>query len=379
MSIREINHSYQLAAARGHIPQSAVNPATLATILESGVLSFQRGYFGAKAWNEATSDYQANRTANEDAGVLHERLLTDISALDKPLRESMTTSDLAGVLGTIRSRILRQSLNPVESDIFALAKKRTAPDFRMLKGYRTDPFNRLILRPEDTDVTYAQFGVSEDGYRVSNYELALSYTWEMYLNDDLGIFTRALENMGIAARRGRALVVFEAIRDTLAPQTLAGSAGGPDVAHVQAAIDYLNNQTTAAGGVLPYDLTDIAYPTKWRTLAATTLNSERLLGLTTGKTPEANPVYQAATPHREPMMKEILGSDWLAWDNRYDWLEFATLAGFEAGPKTYTKMPNVMENMDQGSFENHSLAVKVGDAVGAQVLPIGAVVRVLGQ
>ena len=139
MSIREINHSYQLAAARGHIPQSAVNPATLATILESGVLSFQRGYFGAKAWNEATSDYQANRTANEDAGVLHERLLTDISALDKPLRESMTTSDLAGVLGTIRSRILRQSLNPVESDIFALAKKRTAPDFRMLRATARTP------------------------------------------------------------------------------------------------------------------------------------------------------------------------------------------------------------------------------------------------
>lgn len=378
MGIRAIHHAYELAAARGHIAPNLVGQATLATILESGVTSFQRAYYGAKEWDKVRNEV-SNGEATDKLGALQEHILTDISSIQRPLREAMTSSDLAGVLGTIRSRVLRQTFNPVESDIFALATKRTAQDFRLMQGYRVDPFNRLALRPESTDVTYANWGTTPDGYRVSNYELAIAYTWEMWVNDDLGVFMTAMENLGVAGRRNRALIVFEAIAAQLTRQTIGGGVGGPDVAHVQAAIDYLNNQTTAAGGVLPFDLTDIAIPSTWRTLAATTLNSEKLLGLTSGKTPEANPVYQAATLHREPMMKEILGSDWLAWDNRYSWLEFATLAGFEGGPKTYTKLPNVGEHIEQGSFENHSLAVKVGDAVGAFVTNTQSVVRVQGS
>lgn len=378
MGIKNVHHEFQLAAARGHLPAHLVGAATLATILESGVTAFQRAYFGPTHWDNVRNELQANAAGAETAGTLQESLLTDISAIRRPLRESMTTSDLAGVLGTIRSRVLRKTFNPVESDIFSLATKRTAQDFRLMQGYRVDPFSRLALRPESTDVTYANWGITPDGYRVSNYELAIAYTWEMWVNDDLGVFVTAMENLGVAGRRNRALIVFEAIAAQLT-RTVLGTAGGPDVAHVQAAIDFLNNQTSAQGGVLPFDLTDIAIPSTWRTQLATTLNSERLLGLTGSNTPEANPVYQAATPHREPMMKEILGQDWLAWDNRYPWLEFATLAGFEGGPKTYTKLPNVQEHIDEGSFENHALAVKVGDAVGAFVTQTQAVVRVAGS
>ena len=60
------------------------------------------------------------------------------------------------------------------------------------------------------------------------------------------------------------------------------------------------------------------------------------------------------------------------------WLEFAALRGFEAGPLTYTKLPDVQEHVEQGSFDNHSLAVKVGDTVGAAVIDQTAVVRVAG-
>lgn len=384
MSIRSIHNEYRLAAARGHMPQALVTSATLATVLESGATAFHKAYYGASNWDKTRNDVQANASGTETAGRLQEALITDISSIQRPLRESMTTSDLAGVLGTIRSRVLRQTFNPVESDIFALATRRTAQDFRIMQGFRVDPFNRLALRPESADVTFANFGTTPDGYRVANYELALSYTWEMWMNDDLGVFNIALENLGVAARRNRALIVFEAIAAQV-PQTVlkdqAGAnlaPGGPDVAHVQGAIDALNAQRTADGAVLPFDLTDIAIPTKWRTQLATTLNSERLLGLTGSKTPEANPVYQAATPHREPMMAEILGADWLAWDNRYSWLEFSTLTGFEAGPRTYTKMPDVNENIDQGSFANHNLAVKVGDVCSAFVTQTRALIRVQG-
>jgi hypothetical protein len=381
MGIKDVHQQYQLAAARGHIKQEVVNAATLATILESGITAFQKGYMGHAEWDKIKSDLEANGKAEDIAGTLQESLLTDVTAIRRPLRESMTTSDLAAVLGTIRSRILRKTFNPVESDIFALAQKRPAADFRLMQGYRVDPFNRLALRPEATDVTYANWGVTADGYRVSNFELAISYTWEMWTNDDLGVFMIAMENLGVAARRNRALICFEAIAAQLPRTQVAGAAGGPDVAHVQGVIDYLTNQVSPQGGVLPFDLTDIAIPTTWRTLAATTLNSENLLALSSSASKQgtANPVYKAADLHREPMMKEILGQDWLAWDNRYPWLEFSTLAGFETGPRTYAKLPNVQEYIDQGSFENHSLAVKVGDVCGAFVTQAQAVVRVMGS
>ena len=381
MGIRDIHNEYRLAAARGHIKPELIGAATLSTILESGITAFQRGYMGHNEWDKVKTDLEASGKADDVAGTLQESLLTDITAIRKPLRESMTTSDLAAVLGTIRSRIVRKTFNPVESDIFTLASKRTASDFRLMQGYRVDPFNRLALRPEATDVTYANWGVTADGYRISNYELAISYTWEMWVNDDLGVFQIAMENLGLAGRRNRALVVFEAIAAQLPRTLLAGAAGGPDVAHVQGAIDFLTNQVSPQGGVLPFDLTDIAIPTTWRTVAATTLNSENLLALSSSTTKQgtANPVYKAADLHREPMMKEILGADWLAWDNRYPWLEFSTLAGFEAGPRTYAKLPNVQEFVDQGSFENHSLAVKVGDSVGAFITQSQAVVRVVGS
>jgi hypothetical protein len=60
-------------------------------------------------------------------------------------------------------------------------------------------------------------------------------------------------------------------------------------------------------------------------------------------------------------------------------LEVATLSGFEGGPRTYTKLPDVIEHPEEGSFDNHTISVKFGDAVGATVTDDNGVVRVNGQ
>src|SRR5690606_30522273 len=150
------------------------------------------------------------------------------------------------------------------------ARRRTAPDFKRLRGIRGDPFNRLRLRPEGTSVEYAAFASTEDGYSIANYELAIAYTWESWVNDDIGEFTIALENLGVAARRNRAIVVFEAIRDGTSRQTPSGSnaegspgAGGPTAANVVWAYDTLAQQTNTDGLPMPRLLTDIAVPAKW--------------------------------------------------------------------------------------------------------------------
>ena len=77
-------------------------------------------------------------------------------------------------------------------------------------------------------------------------------------------------------------------------------------------------------------------------------------------------------------MGEVLGKDWLGIDAASPSIEFATLEGFEAGPKTYTQMCDVKEVSDEGSFKNHTFAVKVGDAFGWKIFDPTMIRRVKG-
>lgn len=391
-SIRKIQHAYELAAARGHIPEQLVAKATVATILEAGASEFHKAYFG-KAWGEAVTSARAARHDGYDTAMrMAEGLIEDISPVFRALGAVHTTTDFPLALAQVRDRVRRESYNPVESQVFGLATPRTASDFKALRGIRTDPFNRLKLRPEGTNVEYATFASTEDLYQVANYELAVGFTWESWVNDDIGEFMVAMRNLGIAARRNRALVVFEAIRAGTNRVTLSGTiegtagAGGPTPANVVALYQALAEQTNADGKPLPRLLTDIAVPAKWAVTGRQTLDSEHVVAGAGNARPRNNAAFGLANLLVEPMMAEVMGegggsnnaADWIGFDRNQAWLEFATLAGYEAGPRTFTKLPDVLETINEGSFDNHTLAVKVSDNVAAKVVDAKSVVRVAG-
>lgn len=391
MSIKEIRTAYRLAAAKGVIPEAAVEKATLATILEAGTSAFHRAYFG-KGWNEAVDAARAQHDGTNDAMVMAEALITDILPMRKALGAAMTTTDFPLALAQIRDRVRRRAYDPVESNVAALARRRTATDFKPLRGIRGYAFDRLKLRPEATSVEYASFGSTEDGYRVANWELAIAFSWESWVNDDLGEFVIAMEGLGRAARRNRALVIFEAIVAGTSRTTLSGTneegtaaAGGPTAANIVAAYAALAGQTNADGKPIPRLLTDIAVPAKWTITARTTLRSEHAVAATSTRGMRANAAFGLANLLVEPMMAEVMGvggsntvSDWLAFDSTQDWLEFAALSGYEAGPRTFTKLPDVVETIDEGSFDNKSLAVKVSDNIGAKVVDAKSILRIAG-
>uniref|UniRef100_UPI003749E726 hypothetical protein n=1 Tax=uncultured Deinococcus sp. TaxID=158789 RepID=UPI003749E726 len=65
--------------------------------------------------------------------------------------------------------------------------------------------------------------------------------------------------------------------------------------------------------------------------------------------------------------------DWIAITGKA--LELAALAGYEGGPKTFTRMVNVDETDLEGDFDNRGFALKVHDVIGADLSdPYGAVV-----
>ena len=400
MRISEIRRAYEVAAARGHLPEHLVPKAVIATILEAGASAFHKAYFGNKAWNEAVEAARASHAARavthaaqEEALGLVEHLISDISPTYRALGAAHTTTDFPLALAQVRDRVRRDSYNPVESGVYARARRRTANDFKALRGIRTDAFDRLKLRPEGTSVTYATFASTEDLYQIANYELAVGFTWEAWKNDDIGEFTIALANLGVAARRTRALVTFEAILAGTSRTTLSGTnvegtaaAGGPTPANVVAIYQALAEQTNDDGKPMPRTLTSIAVPAKWTVTGRQTLNSQHVVTGANGTRMRDNAAFGLASLLVEPMMAEVFGTgggsnnvaDWLAFAGSQDWLEFAALAGYEAGPRTFTKMPDVLETLDEGSFDKHELAVKMSDNVGAKVIDGKSVLRIAG-
>lgn len=393
MRFSEIRFNYQRMADRGAITEGQVGAATLMTVLAAGRVAFYEGYYGSKAWAEAMNDARKLKHESEQlAGSLLESVNEETAQHRRVMEAAHVTTDFPLALSQVRDRVRRGSYNPVESNIAAIATRRTANDFKRLRGIRTDTMTRLKLRPEGTSVTYASFGSSEDGYAVSNYELAVGYTWEAYKNDDIDEFVTALASLGISARRNRGLVIFEAIRDGVSRSTPSGTnpegtaaAGGPTSANMVWAFDQLAGMTNSAGEAIARSLTDVYIPAKWKITAGNTLKSEFVVSGNTTARLARNSAVGLATQNDEPMMVEVMGAggggnvaDWIASDNTNPWLEFATLAGFEAGPRTFTKMPDVVETADLGSFDNHTFAVKVSDAIAAKVTDDKSVLRIAG-
>jgi hypothetical protein len=395
MSSKQILHAYQLAEARGTIPEGHVNRLAVATVLAAGVTAFHRAYFGDKEWGKAVEDSRvAKHESHELAmGLVENVLLSDVKPILRQLGAVQTTTDFPLALAQIRERVRRGSYNPVESSFWQVATRRTAQDFKKLRGVRTDPFNRLPKRPEGTDVEYADFGSTEDGYQVANYELAVALTWEAWINDDISEFVTALANLGVAGRRTRGLVMFEALK-AITRTTPSGAndegtaaAGGPTRANLVWAYQTLADQTNADGKPIPRLLTDIAVPAKWTITGRQALNSEfTVLAGGSGKSRESqnNAAFGLAQMNVEAMMAEVTAgtstaTDWLAYDRTQQFMEFAALRGYEGGPRTFTKMPDVVETDMEGSFDNKSIAVKVSDNVGAKVVDEKSVLLVAGQ
>jgi len=379
---KEVYLRMQLAEARGEIPKDSAGALTYAAILESGVRSVLDGYYGPKSVQEAFTDAKNISNGKEEQLLMDiaDDMLEDVRPLTQVMQDTHTTGDFPLALAGLRRRMLRDPIQTVESNWRSFASVITVPDFKNIRSMSLTELGELRLRPEATDVQYTTWNESEAGYRIANYERAIAYTWEMWLNDEIGMFNRALRSLGRGARRTEAMVVYAAIDAGLTRITPpTQGAGGPTIDRLKEVRWEISRRMfqDEDGNDLPYgyDLTDIIYGTIWRDDVFLTLNTQFI-------------DYQGGTPNilrgafnatQERLWERVMGMDWIAFDNSVDWLEVAFLQGFQGGPLTYTKMPNVREQPNQGSFENHTLAVKLGHTLGAKVIEDRAVYRVAGE
>ena len=365
-------------------------------ILEKGSEAVMTGYAGQKAVNEAVASAAKDEQALLDfTGALTGDVISIIKAQDgfKALlaehgfTASHTSSDFPKALAALRERIIRQD-TPIGTSMWRSwipsRMINTVSDFKQIRGLNMSELGELKLRPEGTDVQYTTLSFTADGYFMANYERALKYTWEMFINDEVSMWTRANQKQGEAAGRTEAIVIFNAILAGISRSSETGiTTGSPTAARIAAARLALSQRTvTDADGVASIGelmATDIVYPSKWADVVNIALNTQ----FTDHNQGTPNVAYQSVTPHLERLWQRVFTSDWIVFDNTIDWMEVSFLNdgqhNFAAGPATYTQLPDVLELPSQGSFANHSLAVKTGHVLGAKVTNATGALRNQGE
>lgn len=387
MSRKDIQHALDRLADKGLIAENRVVPLTLQMILESAQQHFHLAYYGSLLDKEIENVRAMDHSAKEAALLRMETFITDMEKTRRAHKEVLTTSDFPLALANVRLAAQRPAYTYPESDLPKFAAKRTAPNFKVLKGHRPGVIGHKFLpvRPESTNVEYTKFFTSDEGYSVANYELGLPFTWEAWINDELGDFTAAAADLGNVARRTRAMVLMDTILRSAPRIPLTDGEFGPTPDNLDQIAQYMSTQVNADGRRVGRRVSDLFVPTLWERKANASMASEILvatggvsgpLALVTGR----NPAYQLATTHVDDIIADLLSeyperytaknisaNDYIVMDGRSQPLELATLAGYEGGPKTFTRVPNVVEDDMEGDFENHTIAMKVSDNVGAGV------------
>lgn len=372
---KEIFNQMRVAEAYGEIPVGTANAATFATIAEVGLNAAYEGYFGKKWVNEAYDTAKVEQHALEVGASV----IADVRDLHRTMEATHSTSDFPLALQNLRARAVREAYVGEDSRWRDFASVTTTPDFKAIRSLRFDEAPELLLRPEGTNVQYLTLGESEDGYRVSNFERAIKYTWEMYVNDEVGKFAAALRSFGEGARRTEVITVFNAINTGLVRTVLpVNGAGVPTVARLiemeetlttRTFVDSENNSVEHG-----YMLTDLIHGTRERQHVYQVLNQEHV----TANPDAPNPMMGAFESHLERLWSRVMGRDYVGYDRNVNWLEVAFLQGFQGGPKTYVKMPTSQDYPDEGSFEDHTLHIKMGHTLGAKVIEPKAAIRVQG-
>lgn len=381
---------FRLAEANHTIPEGSATALTYATILELGVRAAAEGYYGNASVNEATGAAKNEQLALDIA----DDTLADIAAITKVysnlerfigeqtgagFKALNTTSDFPTALANLRARTIRQDLPIAQPSWRSWIPARmvgTTPDFKPIRGLSMTEMGELLIRPEATDVQYTSMGWTSDHFMIANYERALQYTWEAWLNDEIDAFGRALRRLGEGAKRTEAIVVLNAILNGVSRSSESGiTTGGPTATNLSAARAAMAARTiTDIDGVATIGAivaTDLVVPSVWTDTAALALNTQWTNFV--GGTPNVS--FNSVTPHTDRLMGRVFASDWILFDNTIDFIDVRFLQGFEGGPMTYTKMPDVNEHPDQGSFANHALSVKVGHALGAKIVNAQGVLR----
>lgn len=147
------------------------------------------------------------------------------SALSTVSREEIlkralhSTSDFPELLTGAGNRVLAAAYQAAQSPLKAIAKQRTAADFRPLSVLKTGDFSKLAEVSESGEITGMSTGEAKEGYSLKTFGGIFGLTRKAIVNDDLGAMAQWSQAMGRAAAETEA--------DQLVTLLTQGSGSGP--------------------------------------------------------------------------------------------------------------------------------------------------------
>ncbi len=105
------------------------------------------------------------------------------------LREVMTTDSFPLAFADSLARELRARYGVARPGMMQIARRGIVPDFRAKKSFRIDGLTGRLQKVEEKGEYLAgELTEAKTEYSVAKYGRQCDFSWEAYINDDLGIF-----------------------------------------------------------------------------------------------------------------------------------------------------------------------------------------------
>ena len=406
-----MSNSYQIERLKNYFREQVrtnpqlkdVNPdrLTVTTLALNLQTRFYEGYFGTERVRKALREGAELRRRDRDA---YNRVVEGFAGHHGELRvmglntvriaETLVSSDLAYAVGTLREAELLDNRPAFQTSLYDLTTRRTRDDLKSIQTRSGIQLAERLLRVRSENTTNLQTSWIARGtnYSMMNLEQGGQLTWEAILNDQFDEYGDFIYELGQNAARTRAWLIVDAVRRSANFIRLPDGGLGPNMDNIEAASAYLGQQTVD-GATYSRTLSDIYTPGYWRATANRAVGTATvvIVGGASGDVQRVNPNNPAANTniHVEEIMGELpvdagefpnqSNLDWIAADPNKKPVEFAVHSLFAAGPRILTKLPNIVELDNMGSFSEHVIETKVSDVAGAEVKDKTAILLVSGK
>ncbi|MBW2308515.1 MAG: hypothetical protein JRG73_16435 [Deltaproteobacteria bacterium] len=119
------------------------------------------------------------------------------------LQEAMTTSDFPYLFGDSVARELLSHYKAVQPKMMQILRKRApVADFRSIKTFRKSGYVTMRLQQvqEKGEYLAAEYEEDQTEYKLRKWGRQLDFSWEAFLNDDLGLFSQCAQDLAMAVR-----------------------------------------------------------------------------------------------------------------------------------------------------------------------------------
>lgn len=346
---------------------------------------------------DAGNSFRAIRSSPDYARIFSEGLKIIESAHksregQRRFEEAMNTQDFPLIFGDVIDRQMLGLYQEAPASWRDYCRDATVPDFRSVRRFAVDGGSG-VLPAVGEQGPYLPGVLSETRYTysVAKYGRTLNWTWESFINDDLGgLGASSPARLGLAARRSEEKFATQLFVDANGPHASFFTSGNGNIitanpalsiAGLQTGFIKLAAQTDADGEPIVIDMVTLVVPPALEVTAQNILNATLIrmtvAGGATGQELEAvnwmKSRLKLSVNHYIPIVASSSNTNtsWFLFASPQTGrpaLEMGHLRGHEA-PELFVKTGNQQRiggasNPLDGDFENDVIAYKVRHVFG---------------